>query len=83
MYNRWGRPQCADLLAWARHFDGDLRADLSGRSQRLSVSEVFLIALAVPRLHDIGLSAWWAFGVFCVRNRARVAAFFTLRCRPR
>jgi uncharacterized membrane protein YhaH (DUF805 family) len=32
--------------------------------KHVSVSEALLILIAIPRLHDIGLSGWWAGGVF-------------------
>jgi uncharacterized membrane protein YhaH (DUF805 family) len=43
-----------------------------------SVAEVILIALGVPRLHDIGLSGWWAGGVIVAEILVAIAVFVTL-----
>jgi uncharacterized membrane protein YhaH (DUF805 family) len=43
-----------------------------------SVSEALVAALAVPRLHDIGRSAWWAGGVFIAEIVLAIAAFALL-----
>jgi uncharacterized membrane protein YhaH (DUF805 family) len=42
------------------------------------VAEVVLIIFATPRLHDIGLSGWWAGGVFLTEIAMVVIAIVTL-----
>jgi uncharacterized membrane protein YhaH (DUF805 family) len=43
-----------------------------------AIAEVFLVALAVPRLHDIGLSAWWAVGAIVAEILIAIVVFVTL-----
>ena len=43
-----------------------------------AIAEVFLVALAVPRLHDIGLSAWWAVGAIVAEILIAIVMFVTL-----
>jgi len=45
---------CVLLYGAIYYFDGG----------HLSVSEVVLLIVAIPRLHDIGKSGWWAGGIF-------------------
>jgi uncharacterized membrane protein YhaH (DUF805 family) len=42
---------------------------------RASVSEVVLVCLAVPRLHDVGRSGWWAGAAFAFELAAMVLVF--------
>jgi uncharacterized membrane protein YhaH (DUF805 family) len=47
-------------------------------SKQVAVSEVILIFIAVPRLHDVGMSAWWAGGAFLLEIAIAVISFVTL-----
>jgi uncharacterized membrane protein YhaH (DUF805 family) len=47
-------------------------------SKHVAVSEGLLIILCVPRLHDIGKSAWWAAGVFLLEIAIALIGFTTL-----
>jgi uncharacterized membrane protein YhaH (DUF805 family) len=47
-------------------------------SKHTAVSEVVLILVCVPRLHDIGKSGWWAGGVFLAEIVIAVISFATL-----
>jgi uncharacterized membrane protein YhaH (DUF805 family) len=47
-------------------------------SKTVPVPEFILIVLSVPRLHDIGKSAWWAGAVFLFEIAVALLAFMTL-----
>ena len=47
-------------------------------SKQTAVSEVVLILVCVPRLHDIGKSGWWAGGFFLAEIVIAVISFATL-----
>ena len=47
-------------------------------SRPVSVSEVVLIFICVPRLHDIGLTGWIAGGVFLLEIVTAIAAVAVL-----
>ncbi len=47
-------------------------------SKHTAVSEVVLILVCVPRLHDIGKSGWWAGGFFLAEIVIAVISFATL-----
>jgi len=46
--------------------------------KHVAVSEVVLIFICVPRLHDIGKSGWWAAAFFLLEIIVAVVAFSTL-----
>jgi uncharacterized membrane protein YhaH (DUF805 family) len=46
--------------------------------KQVAVTEVALIAVAVPRLHDIGKSAWWAGAAFIAEIAVAVIGVVTL-----
>ena len=46
--------------------------------KQVAVSEVVLILVAVPRLHDIGKSGWWAGAAFILEIAVVVAGFTML-----
>lgn len=47
-------------------------------SKHTAVSEVVLILVCVPRLHDIGKSGWWAGGFFLAEIVIAVISFASL-----
>lgn len=46
--------------------------------KQVAVSEVILVILCVPRLHDVGKSGWWAGGVVLAEIVLVVISFVTL-----
>jgi uncharacterized membrane protein YhaH (DUF805 family) len=46
--------------------------------KQTGISEVFLLAITVPRLHDIGRSGWWAGGVILAEIGLAVIVAATL-----
>jgi Protein of unknown function (DUF805) len=51
-------------------------------SGHVSISEVVLASVCIPRLHDIGLSGWVAAGDIAVEIVGAIACFSCCRCRP-
>jgi uncharacterized membrane protein YhaH (DUF805 family) len=47
-------------------------------SKQVAVREVALVVLSVPRLHDVGKSAWWAGAAFILEVAVVLTAFTIL-----
>ena len=75
---RWGRINRASYWLGIAILTLIYGALFYSGGEHASVSEALVAALAIPRLHDIGRSAWWAGGAFIAELVTAVAAFALL-----